>query len=126
MELDPALADDIIPVELESRKGVAVSSVTATLSVNNNQCILKKPPNLSTTISYPYGELNVKLLTNRLTKAGFTDVKTEVSGNATTIHLAKEGVLIRLEDHSTHILDSVDTTVRSKVQKAVLESLEKF
>ncbi|OQR68881.1 integrator complex subunit 9-like [Tropilaelaps mercedesae] len=126
VKLDPALADEIVPVELESRKGVAVSSLTATLSVNNNQCTLKKPPDLSTKITHPYGELNVKTLTNRLTKAGFTDIKTETTGSATTIHLAKDGVLIRLEDHSTHILDSVDTAVRSKVQNAVLESLEKF
>lgn len=103
-----------------------MSSLTATLSVSNNRCVLQKPPEISTRISHPYGELNAKTLVNRLTKAGFTDVKTETSGTATTIHLAKEGVLIRLEDHSTHILDSVDRALRSKVQKAVLDSLDKF
>ena len=125
VDMDPKLADDVVPVETECRKGVAVSSLTATLTVNNNHCKLEKAPN-STKITHPYGDLSVKQFTAKLAKDGFVDIKTETIGNATTIHLPREGVLIRLEDHSTHICDSVDTTVRSRIQKMVLESLGKF
>ncbi|XP_023235050.1 integrator complex subunit 9-like [Centruroides sculpturatus] len=134
--MDAELAASLMPTEV--KPGVAMMTVTGLLTVKNNKYILKpliqsnqsKKRKNEEEYGYPsnyaWGTLDVPHFSQKLTKAGFADVKLEESPNGYIVHMQHEDTLIQVEDHSTHIICQGDSTIRTRLRDLLLQCLKKF
>ncbi|XP_063600129.1 integrator complex subunit 9-like [Penaeus indicus] len=111
------------------RPGLSTATISAGLHVQDNKYVLKplededtisKLPN-----SYPYGNLSVDDLVQRLAQAGLTDARVEELPGVCIITLENEDVIIKISDASTHIICS-NTKLREKLRDILLECLSSF
>lgn len=139
MYIHPECAESIKPVEV--KPGVSMITVTGELDIKNNKYELKslgkdseKTQNKEKRIisepcfpsSYACGSLDLSLFMQKLNQEGITDIKVEETPSGFIVDLQSEDILIRVEDHSTHIISDGDSTLRAKLHHIILECLNKF
>ncbi|KAG7173243.1 Integrator complex subunit 9-like [Homarus americanus] len=137
MSLTQELALSLNPSTI--RPGLNTATITAALHVQDNKYVLKKAdeflfqpvedsdeetPN-KLPRCYPYGNLNVDDLVQRLAQAGLTDARVEELHGVYIITLANEDVIIKISDASTHII-SGNGKLREKLRDILLECLGSF
>ncbi|KAM7293157.1 hypothetical protein ISCGN_026287 [Ixodes scapularis] len=128
------LASSLVPVEVKRGQGVA--TLTGSLYINNNRCVLKplqKEPagskqwnSQAAPKTYTFGSLDVTEFARNLEKAGFTDVKVENTSSGVIVHLPNEDTIIQVDEHSTHVFCEGDYAVRTQLRDLLLQNLSKF
>ncbi|KAG0409769.1 hypothetical protein HPB47_013124 [Ixodes persulcatus] len=134
IEMNAELASSLVPVEVKRGQGVA--TLTGSLYINNNRCVLKplqKEPagskqwnSQAAPKTYTFGSLDVTEFARNLEKAGFTDVKVENTSSGVIVHLPNEDTIIQVDEHSTHVFCEGDYAVRTQLRDLLLQNLSKF
>lgn len=134
IEMTSELAASLVPVEV--KRGLGVATLTGSLYVNNNRCVLKplskegtgskQWSSLSPPTTYTFGSLDVAEFARKLDKAGFSDVKVENTPSGVIVHLPHEDTIIQVDEHSTHVFCEGDYAVRSVLRDLLLQCLSKF
>ncbi|KAK3862635.1 hypothetical protein Pcinc_031522 [Petrolisthes cinctipes] len=130
VSLDPQLALSLNPTTI--RPGLNTSTLTAALHVQDNKYVLKPVEDgeeescpASLPRCYPYGNLNVDDLVQRLAQAGLTDARVEEHPGVYIITLSNEDMIIKISDASTHII-SANSKLREKLRDILLDCLGSF
>ncbi|XP_064480240.1 integrator complex subunit 9-like [Ornithodoros turicata] len=128
------LASSIVPIEV--KRGLGVATLTGSLFISNNRCILKPPPKETSSGKqwnghayskvYTFGNLDVTELTRKLEKAGYNDIKVENTASGVIVHLPNEDTIIQIDEHSTHVFCEGDYAVRAELRDLLLQCLSKF
>ncbi|XP_045599022.1 integrator complex subunit 9 isoform X1 [Procambarus clarkii] len=129
MSLSADLALSLNPSTI--RPGLNTATITAALHIQDNKYVLKPLEDSDEEGSnklprcYPYGNLNVDDLVQRLAQAGLTDARVEELTGVYIITLANADVIIKISDASTHIISS-NGQLREKLRDILLECLGSF
>ncbi|XP_064116540.1 integrator complex subunit 9-like [Macrobrachium nipponense] len=129
MGVTPDLALALNPSTI--RPGLNTSTVTAELHIKDNKYTLKPVEDSDDEMPtkypqcYPYGNLSVDDLVQRLAQAGLTDAKVEELPGVYIITLENEDVMIKISDASTHII-SGNSKLREKLRDILFECLSSF
>ncbi|GFR82832.1 integrator complex subunit 9-like [Elysia marginata] len=136
VQMEPALADTLEPIEV--KPGAAVSMVTAELVARDNKFILKPLPKEARRLGkrrpdgsllwrkpYIFGSPSLHVIVDTLKQHGFSSLKVEESEQGAIIHLVKEDSLIQVDGTSTHIkCDNED--VRLRLRDVMLRCLKQL
>ncbi|KAK7075241.1 Integrator complex subunit 9 [Halocaridina rubra] len=129
MGVKPNLALMLNPSTI--RPGLCTSTVTAELHIQDNQYTLKPLEDSDDESAtkypqcYPYGNLSVDDLVQRLAQAGFTDAKVEELSGVFIITLENDSGIIKISEASTHII-SGNGKLREKLRDILLECLSSY
>lgn len=129
MHLTPDVALALNPITI--RPGLVTSTITAALTTKDNKYTLKPledsevEPHTRLPTCYPYGNLNVDELVQRLAQAGLADARVDDSKEGLVITLANDDVVIQINEFATHII-SANSALREKLRDILLECLGSF
>ncbi|KAG0719440.1 Integrator complex subunit 9 [Chionoecetes opilio] len=129
MNITPDLALSLNPITI--RPGLITTTITAALHVRDNKFTLQpledgeEEPPAPVPSCYPYGNLNVDELVQRLAQAGLTDARVDDSKEGIVITLANDDVVIQINEFATHIV-SANSALREKLRDILLDCLGSF